>query len=223
MNTHSIKSQVEDPELVRKRRRQIVAAALKTFGRDGYYGATIKDIAQEAGIAQGSIYQYFADKEDVLLLALLECVDSYAREIPSAAEREVDPVARLRAAFVAYCNVVDRNKAAAVLAYRSTKSLDKRRRRLVMQRELETNALISKYVRECIAAGRIREVNVDLVTYQLVMMAHSWALKSWHFARIFTLDDYVRDCFDLTLNGLLTKSGIKASSEHPARKASNGR
>lgn len=223
MNTHSIKAQVEDPELVRRRRQQIVAAALKTFGRDGYYGTTIKDIAQEAGIAQGSIYQYFADKEDVLLLALLECVDSYAREIPPAAERETDPVARLRAAFVAYCRVVDRNKAAAVLAYRSTKSLDKRRRRLVMQRELETNALISKYVRECIAAGHIRDVNVDLVTYQFVMMAHSWALKSWHFSRVFTLDDYIRSCFDLALNGLLTKAGVKVLNGHPVRKASHGR
>jgi AcrR family transcriptional regulator len=205
-----VKAQVDDPELVRKRQRQIVAAALKTFGRDGYYRTTIKDIAQEAGVSQGSIYQYFADKEDVLLLALLECVDSYAREIPPAAERESDPVARLRAAFAAYCHVVDKNKAAAVLAYRSTKSLDKRRRRLVMQRELETNALISKYVRECIAAGHIREINVDLVTYQLVMMAHSWALKAWHFSRLFALDDYIRGCFDLTLNGLLTSAGRRA-------------
>lgn len=208
-----VKAQVEDARLVKKRQQQIVAAALKRFGENGYYTTTIKDIAQEAGVSPGLIYQYFQDKEDVLLLALLECVDSYAREIPPAVAGETHPVARLRAAFAAYCRVVDRNKAAAVLAYRSTKSLDKRRRKLVMDRELETNALLATYVRECISGGYVREVNVELVSYQLVMMAHAWALKAWHFSRLFTIEDYVRQSLDIVLNGLLTSAGKRSISK----------
>src|SRR3546814_17598623 len=77
-----VSAQVEDLYLVKRRQRQIVAAALKRFGENGYYTTTIRDIAQEAGVSPGLIYQYFQDKEDVLLLVLLECVDSYAREIP---------------------------------------------------------------------------------------------------------------------------------------------
>jgi AcrR family transcriptional regulator len=188
-----------------------VDAAIKLFGARGYYTTTIKDIAREAGISPGLIYQYFKDKEDVLLLALLECVDSYAREIPPAAEAETHPIARLYAAYGAYCGVVDRNKDATVLAYRSTKSLDKRRRKLVMQRELETNALLSKYVMECVEKRLVRETNVDLVSYQLVMMAHSWALKSWHFADQFSFDDYVRQTFDIAIYGLLTPAGKRSA------------
>ena len=202
-----VRAQVEDQDLVEKRQKQIVAAALKLFGIDGYYTTTIKDIANEAGVSPGLIYQYFGDKEDVLLLALLECVDSYVREIPPAVAAETHPVARLCAAFTAYCQVIDRNKSTVVLAYRSTKSLDRRRRKLVMDRELETNALIAACVQECIDAGHVRAVDVDLVTYQLVMMAHSWALKAWHFSRRMSIDVYIRDSLDITLNGLLTPAG----------------
>jgi len=44
----------------------------------------MRDIARRAGISVGLIYQYVADKEDLLLLAILEIVDSYKREIPKA-------------------------------------------------------------------------------------------------------------------------------------------
>lgn len=207
-----MKAQAEEPGLIKKRQGQIVAAALKLFGENGYYTTTIKDIAQEAGVSPGLIYQYFHDKEDVLLFSILECVDSYAREIPTAAEAETHPIARLRAAFAAYCHVVDKYKAATVLAYRSTKSLDRERRKLVMKRELETNALLARYVRECIAGGYIREINVELISYQLVMMAHAWALKAWHFSRLFTIEDYVRQSFDIALNGVLTSAGKRSAS-----------
>lgn len=208
-----VETQVENPALIDKRQKQIVNAAIKLFGERGYYITTIKDIAKEAGISPGLIYQYFKDKEDVLLLALLECLNAYARDIPTAAEAEAHPIARLQAAFAAYCRVVDSNKSAAALAYRSTKSLDERRRQIVMDRELETNALLTKYVLECEAAGYIRAVNTDLVSYQLVMMAHAWALKSWRFTDLFSLDAYIQQSFDIAINGLLTPAGKETAAK----------
>src|SRR3546814_17968037 len=94
------------------------------------------------------------------LFRSLECVDSYAREIPLAVAKETHPLARLKAGFAAYCRVVDGNKSAGVLAYRSTKSLDMSRRKRVMDRELEPSALLASCVREFITAGRSDERRV---------------------------------------------------------------
>ena len=137
MNTN-VTSTVEDPALVEKRRRQIVAAATKLFSDQGFYKTTIKDIAKEAGISSGLVYLYVREKEDVLLLVLLQVVNSYAQEIPKAMESSTDPLERLLLAVEAYCAVVDRHRAATVLAYRSTKSLSPDRRLLIQQRETET-------------------------------------------------------------------------------------
>lgn len=47
----------------RETRKLIIQASFKVFGQKGFGSTTIKDIAQEAEIAVGSIYNYFPDKE----------------------------------------------------------------------------------------------------------------------------------------------------------------
>jgi AcrR family transcriptional regulator len=52
------------------RRKQILDAALAVFSRKGYGEATIPDIAREAGIAVGTIYNYYPSKRDLLVSVL---------------------------------------------------------------------------------------------------------------------------------------------------------
>ena len=205
--TYQVKSTVEDVDLVEKRRGQIVTAATKLFATNGFFRTTIKDIAGLAGISQGLIYQYVTDKEDVLLLVLLDVLDGYARELPAAFEGITDPFGRAIAAIRAYARVVDRRRKATILAYRSTQSLSENRRAIIQNRELETNQIIGTLLSECLAAGVIRPVNVDILTYQIVMMAHSWALKHWYFKSRFTLEQYVEHNIDLLFHGVLTETG----------------
>jgi AcrR family transcriptional regulator len=54
-----------------QRRQQILDAAARVFARKGYERATTREIAIEADLAEGTIYNYFAGKQD-LLLALAE-------------------------------------------------------------------------------------------------------------------------------------------------------
>jgi AcrR family transcriptional regulator len=48
-----------------QRRDEIMAAAKKVFARNGFHATTIADIAKEAGLAYGSVYQYFDSKENL--------------------------------------------------------------------------------------------------------------------------------------------------------------
>jgi AcrR family transcriptional regulator len=49
------------------RRNQILDAATKVFAEKGFHPTTIKDIAKEAGIADGTIYNYFENKTALML------------------------------------------------------------------------------------------------------------------------------------------------------------
>ncbi len=53
--------------LVQERKAQILAAAAKVFAAKGYERATIADIAKQARVAEGSIYNYFKNKGDLLI------------------------------------------------------------------------------------------------------------------------------------------------------------
>ncbi|MBW1989648.1 MAG: TetR/AcrR family transcriptional regulator [Deltaproteobacteria bacterium] len=45
---------------------RILDAAVRVFSRKGYFGSTVSQIAGEAGVADGTIYLYFKNKEDIL-------------------------------------------------------------------------------------------------------------------------------------------------------------
>jgi AcrR family transcriptional regulator len=215
-----VKSLVTDEALVRERRAQIVAGAVKLFSKNGYDQTTVQQVAKKAGVSTGLIYQYVHDKEDLLLLSILDVVDSYARDIPAALEGVEQPLDRCCAAFAAYCRVVDARRGAALLAYRSTNSLPPRRQQLIKDAELETNALIGTCIKECIDQGLFRDVDIDLATYQLVMYAHAWALKHWHFVKRIDLEVYISRGLDLFLHGLLTDKGRQ---QLQSQAAGNGR
>lgn len=54
-------------ELESQRRGQILKAALAVFARKGFHGATVAEIAREARLSEGTIYNYFRSKEDLLI------------------------------------------------------------------------------------------------------------------------------------------------------------
>jgi len=51
----------------RDKRKLIREAAIKLFAEKGYHETRADEIAQEAGVAVGTIYNYFKNKEDILL------------------------------------------------------------------------------------------------------------------------------------------------------------
>lgn len=80
------------------RRKQILDAATQVFAEKGFHRATIKDIARVAGIADGTIYTYFASKTEVLLGILHRLNESTEREQQLILESEQD----LRSFFTSY-------------------------------------------------------------------------------------------------------------------------
>ena len=47
--------------------KRILEAAVKVFAKQGFYQSTISQIAKEAGVADGTIYLYFKNKDDILV------------------------------------------------------------------------------------------------------------------------------------------------------------
>jgi TetR/AcrR family fatty acid metabolism transcriptional regulator len=93
MSVHSEGSRVARPKAADKSQR-ILDAATRVFARKGYFAARVSDIAKKAGVADGTIYLYFRNKEDILVRLFDEVMSqhvSQAREavraLPSAPER----------------------------------------------------------------------------------------------------------------------------------------
>jgi AcrR family transcriptional regulator len=58
------------------KKEQIRRAALAVFARRGFHGTTVEDIAQEAGIAKGTIYLYYTSKQEILIAIFRRYIDA---------------------------------------------------------------------------------------------------------------------------------------------------
>jgi len=75
------------------KRQRILDAAIRTFGRRGYHDAKIADIAAAARVAEGTVYLYFRNKEDLFATVFDEKMDDLlarGREIVQAKASAAD-------------------------------------------------------------------------------------------------------------------------------------
>lgn len=56
----------KNKQLAKKRKTQITKAAIKLFSQKGFTASTTKEIAEQAGISEGTIFRYFKTKKDIL-------------------------------------------------------------------------------------------------------------------------------------------------------------
>lgn len=61
------KSPVRKKDVGEGKRERILRAAIKVFARKGFYSTRVSEIAKAAGVADGTIYLYFKNKDDVLI------------------------------------------------------------------------------------------------------------------------------------------------------------
>lgn len=61
----------------------ILDAAVKTFAQTGYHRTRVADIAREAGVADGTVYIYFKNKEDILISLFQNLMQRFVEDLSS--------------------------------------------------------------------------------------------------------------------------------------------
>jgi len=79
-----------------EKRDRIIDAATEVFAQKGFHSARISDIARLAGVADGTIYLYFKNKEDLLLSIFEEKMDVLLGELYEALDGVTDPMDQMR-------------------------------------------------------------------------------------------------------------------------------
>jgi AcrR family transcriptional regulator len=86
-------------------RRRLLAAAEKTFARDGFEAARLEDIAGLAGYTRGAFYAHFRSKEDIFFVLLEDWVGRRIGEVDALLAKQESPTKRLRAVREHYAQI----------------------------------------------------------------------------------------------------------------------
>ncbi|WP_300670861.1 TetR/AcrR family transcriptional regulator [Desulfoluna sp.] len=106
----------------KRRREEILGAALSVFAERGYYGTTMAQISQQSEYPLGTIYKYFTGKEQIFHDMVMDRGIRLGRLIAEAASRkELSPKERAYACLMANAQFL-RNNQAFVRVYISLRS-----------------------------------------------------------------------------------------------------
>lgn len=194
---------VEDQELVRKNHAKIIEAGTKLFTKNGYHQTTMREIARESTIGLGSIYQYVKNKEEILFLILEYILRQYEFRLSRSIKPEANVENKLYKSIESYYLIVNKEYEKVVLAYADTNSLSSFYRNYIKELELKTNKIFEDILEEGVATKTFKPIDIPLVSYNIIMFGHMWALKRWYFIKRMTIEEYVHKQIDFIRNTII--------------------
>lgn len=88
------------------RRAAIIDAAVEVFAKKGFFGAKISEIADAAGVADGTIYLYFKSKDDLLISLFEEHMEAIISDLESVLAELSSPEDKLRTFIITHLELV---------------------------------------------------------------------------------------------------------------------
>jgi AcrR family transcriptional regulator len=192
---------VRDRTLVKQRRDQIVRAAIDVFSRRGYDKATVREVAEAAGLSSGSLYCYIRAKEDMLYLIFDKLITTKREEVCRAIAGLEDPMERARAAIRAELEVAHRYREEVVLLYRESHSLDLGSLREVMDRESEYAQFLRSVLEDGYRQG-VFQGDAGLAADVLLYLSSILALRWWRLRDRFSSQEAVDGLSAFVVRGL---------------------
>ena len=181
----------------------ILEAAVKVFARQGFYQSTIAQIAKEAGVADGTIYLYFKNKDDIL-------VNFFHYKTKQVFERfraEVDKVEsgldKLRNLIRRHLAEFQRDRDMAILYQVGTHQIDRLAEDQIREMSKMYQDLISEIVEAGQQEGSIRkDLYVGLVK-RFILGGVDEVINTWlHSENDYDLVSMADPLVDLFLKGI---------------------
>ena len=98
-------------------RDAILDAAIRLFGKQGYSGTSMRDIATAVGVLPGSLYAHIASKEALLADIVEDGVNRFLAAVRPYAESNATPTDKLRAMMIAHVAVVADNPERSLVVF----------------------------------------------------------------------------------------------------------
>lgn len=89
---------------------RIIQAATRVFASKGFYNAKVADVAREADVADGTIYLYFKNKDDLLISIFEHSMDSFIQGVQKTLEGVTDPIEKLNRFIRLHLELVQNNQ-----------------------------------------------------------------------------------------------------------------
>lgn len=127
---------------------RIINAATKVFAKKGFFHAKVSDIAKEAQVADGTIYLYFENKDDILISLFEEQMTAVLKNMMAQLSQEEDVIKKIEKFALTHLKLIELNKNMAEIIQVELRQSTKFMKEYKNEKFLQYLNLISEIIQE---------------------------------------------------------------------------
>jgi TetR/AcrR family fatty acid metabolism transcriptional regulator len=192
---------------------RILEAAMAVFAEKGFFVSRISDIADRANVADGTVYLYFKNKDEILTAAINTAFDTFMNYARTELKEIADPAERLRRLARLHLEALGSNRNAAIVFQmelrQSTRLSEFSHRHLI-----EYFNLVREAIQEGQRQGEFRRDLPDKIAANCFFGALDEMVTSWVLSEHdFPLANAAEAIVEILLNGMQSTPGSARSRE----------
>lgn len=183
-------------------KQKIVNATLTIAAEKGFDQATTAEIARKAGVSEGSIYNYFRTKDDLLVHTVSEYAGSFISALETVIADEPTPLRKLGRLITFHINFFTQEGNIFQLIYGKRPGAKVQMARILTVAVAPYAALIERIVQEGIELGQMEKVNPQLAASFLLGGMQLTLLRRFFDMASYSVAETVAEIKRIYLNGL---------------------
>ena len=192
---------------------KIIDAATKIFAKKGFHKARISEIAREAQIADGTIYIYFENKDDILISLFEEQMNAVLDNMVEKISEQNNPIKKLEKFALTHLQLIEQNKNLAEIIQVEIRQSSKFMKEYKNEKFTQYLDLVGKIIQEGQENGVFKKEVIPGVAKRaffgaLDEMSRFWVLSSRKRYDIKTSAKQISEYF---LNGIVD-GGVQKSA-----------
>lgn len=202
--------------------QQILTAAIKVFAERGFSQSTISQIAHEAGVADGTIYLYFKNKDDILVQFYERMTEHVSKRFWQAVKSGQTAIEQLYNLIYSHLELFQ-NEPHGAIVYQSETHLQWR---LVQEPTRQMSKMYRDVISRVVALGQEEKtIRTDLyvgLVKRMINGAVEEVINTWiHTGRDHDLAAMAEPLVNLFINGIGTDKGRQITNTQSSQN-SNG-
>jgi AcrR family transcriptional regulator len=180
-----VHTNIKNAKLVDLRRRQIIEGAMQVFAAKGFHGATVREIADAAGLTMGTMYNYVRSKEDILYIVYDFMNTILSEGLKKTIDDTEDPREKVSAALRHNMELIYQYRDVIMFLYREAGNYDRESVRTVLAQETKYIEVFEELLRQRFAGRKLNEARLklaaDILSYlNVILVLRGWSLRRRH-------------------------------------------
>ncbi len=180
-----VQANIKNARLIDRRRRQIIEGAMQVFAAKGFHGATVREIADAAGLTMGTMYNYVRSKEDILYIVYDFMTTILTEGLRKAIDNTDDPREKVSAALRHNMELIYQYRDVIMFLYREAGNYDRESVHTVLAQETKYIEVFEELLRQRFAGRKINETRLkmaaDILSYlNVILVLRGWSLRRRH-------------------------------------------